>query len=84
VNNAESCGLSNFSIAYVSQTCIFSFMQEAETDVIQEFLRVARVLGKARDPRRRIAASQWEIFFEQKLAQAEGESKETAQPAEVQ
>lgn len=45
-------------------------MHQAEIETLMEFRRLARVLGKSRDPRQRIAASQWEIFFEEKLAEA--------------
>jgi len=57
---------------------------QCDIEILKDLHRHCKVLVKTNDPRRRIAASEWEIFFEQKLAQAEGESKETAQPAEVQ
>lgn len=50
---------------------LYFYVMQAEIDVLKDLHRHCKMLAKAPDPRRRIAASQWEIFFEEKLAEAE-------------
>lgn len=53
-------------------------MQDVEVEVLQDLKRHAMLLSKGKDPRRRIEASKWEIFFDEKLAEAERAQQEVA------
>jgi hypothetical protein len=42
-----------------------------EQEVVQELASFARVLRKAKDPRRAKAAAEWEIFFQDLIGQGQ-------------
>lgn len=51
----------------------------AELEVLDDLVKHARKLALARDPNKRIVASQWEIFFTNKLEEAQREAAKQAE-----
>jgi hypothetical protein len=51
----------------------------AEIEVLDDLVKHARKLALARDPKKRIAASNWEIFFADKLTAAQREETQQAE-----